>query len=420
MSNTMRRVTRNALWLALGEGAVKGTLILAAVIIARSTGAQGMGVFSIAFAAALIAVMVLAAGQQEVLIREVAASPGRAGTLLDAARKVQNRLGTWALPLMIGGSLLTQDRDLRLALLAFVPYAVLRTLLVTHGAAFKGQDRMDMEVRARGIEVVIVLPGLTAIGWAGLPVWTTGVVFSVGAGAALAWLAIRSRDLDRPIEDSTAELGRQETAVWRSLRYEGMPFLALAVTSQLLMRADTFLLASFGVSRPEIGYYGAAGTLVWGILALPMLLAIALYPTLSRWATEGRSPLGAIAATIIFGGALGLVLATGLSALGEPLVRAAFGADFEPAVALLSRLVWLLPTKFIMTFLGLILAAWRRQQLALGAMIVVLAISIILNVIWIPATGAMGSAAAAVVSHAAGALLLLILTLTLSQTERPR
>jgi len=420
MSETVRRVTRNAVWLAVGEGAVKGALFLAAIIVARSAGPEGMGVFSIAFAAAILAVMLLAAGQQEVVIREVAATPGRAGTLLDAARMVQNRLGWWILPLLVAGALLVHHKDLRLALLAFIPYALLRTLLVTHGAAFKGLDRMDMEVRARGIEVLIVLPSLVAVGVAGLPVWTTGVVFSIGAGAALIWLSIRSRNLDRPAWESGPEGRNSDPAIWRYFRHEGIPFLALAVASQLLARADTFLLAAFDVSTKEIGFYGAAGTPVWGIVALPTVLAVALYPTLSRRAAEGISPLKAVAFAVVLGGVLGSVLALTINSFREPLVLLAFGTDYTPAVALLSRLVWVLPTKFVMTFLGLILAAWHRQHLALVAVATVLVLSIGLNLIWIPTMGAMGSATAAVVSHAVGVLILVAVAVTTPVRRRPR
>jgi len=420
VSDTVRRVTRNAVWLAVGEGAVKGALFLAAIIVARSAGPDGMGIFSIAFAAAILAVMVLAAGQQEVVIREVAAAPGRAGTLLDAARKVQNRLAWWVLPMLAVGALLIRQQDLRLALLAFIPYAHLRTLLVTHGAAFKGLDRMDMEVRARGVEVLIVLPGLLAVGVAGLPVWTTGVIFSVGAGAALIWLSTRSRHLDRSPQESDPEGRTSEPSVWRYFRHEGLPFLALAVASQLLARADTFLLAAYDVSTKEIGFYGAAGAPVWGIVALPTLLAVAFYPTLSRWAAEGQSPIKAVAVAVICGGVLGSALAVAIGISREPLVLLAYGTDYTPAVSLLSRLVWVLPTKFVMTFLGLILAAWHRQHLALVAVVGVLALSIGLNLIWIPTMGAMGSATAAVASHAAGVLILVVVTVTTPLRRRLR
>lgn len=370
-----------------------------------------MGVFSIAFAAAILAVMILAAGQQEVVIREVAATPGRAGTLLDAARTVQDRLGRWVLPALVVGALLVPERDLRLALLAFIPYALLRTLLVTHGSAYKGLDRMDMEVRARGLEVLVVLPGLAAVGWAGFPIWTTGVVFSGGAGIALLWLSSRSSKLDRSLTSDPHD-PTPPPPVRHYFRNEGLPFLALAVASQLLARADTFLLAAFEIPHQEIGYFAAAGAPVWGIVALPTLLAIALYPTLSRRAAQGQSPLPMVIATVILGGALGSVLAVAISVAREPLVNLAFGPDFEPAVALLSRLVWVLPTKFVMTFLGLILAAWHRQHLALVAVIVTLGLSIALNLIWIPTMGTFGSANAAVAAHAVGVLILIAVAVT--------
>ena len=70
-----------------------------------------------------------------------------------------------------------------------------------------------------------------------------------------------------------------------------------------------------------------------------------------------------------------------------------------------------------MTFLGLILAAWHRQHLALIAVGAVLALSVGLNLMWIPSMGAMGSATAAVVSHAAGVLILVVVALIHSRTS---
>ena len=205
--------------------------------------------------------------------------------------------------------------------------------------------------------------------------------------------------------------------MWRYFRHEGVPFLALAVAGQLLARADTFLLAALDISNEEIGFYGAAGAPVWGIVALPTLLAVALYPTLSRRAAEGKSPLEAVAIAFILGGVLGSALAVAINTFREPLVMLAFGTDYTPAVALLARLVWVLPTKFAMTFLGLILAAWHRQHLALIAMGTVLALSIGLNLMWIPTMGALGSANAAVAAHAAGVLILVAVALIHSRTS---
>lgn len=270
---------------------------------------------------------------------------------------------------------------------------------------------MDMEVRARGIEVLVVLPGLFAVGAAGLPIWTTGVIFALGAGAALIWLSSRSHKLDRPIGESTPDAEGSDSTDWRYFRKEGLPFLALAIGSQLLARSDTFLLAALGVSHQQIGFYGAAGAPVWGIVALPTLLAVALYPTMSRMAAEGRSPLKAVAIAVLLGGALGTIMAVAINTLRDPLVLLAYGPEYKPAATLLARLVWVLPTKFIMTFLGLILAAWHRQHLALVAVCAVLFLSVGLNLNWIPTMGTMGSANAAVVAHVIGVLILVTVAL---------
>ncbi|HSO21932.1 MAG TPA: hypothetical protein VLT81_03435, partial [Chondromyces sp.] len=70
----LTKIFRNVIWLGCGEAAVKGGLRAATMLVARGWGPSGLGTFAIGFSAALIAVMVLAFGQQEVLIREVARS----------------------------------------------------------------------------------------------------------------------------------------------------------------------------------------------------------------------------------------------------------------------------------------------------------------------------------------------------------
>ena len=45
-------IVRNAMWLAGGEAAVKGGLLVAVMLLARAAGPSGVGTFSIAFAAA--------------------------------------------------------------------------------------------------------------------------------------------------------------------------------------------------------------------------------------------------------------------------------------------------------------------------------------------------------------------------------
>ena len=396
MRQHLTLIGRNAAWLAVGEGTVKGALFLAAAVIARGMGPHGMGTFTIGYAAALLAVMVMACGQQEVTIREVARRPSAARLVLRAARGVQNR--TAAVPVLLGIWVVSSltERELALTVALFLPYAALRTVTVTHGAAFKGLDRMDVEVRARALEAVIALPLLAACAVLGWPVWTTGPAFAAGAGVALAWIASRSRFL--PATGSRPSL--------TGLAAEGLPFLGLAVLGQLLMRADTFLLEALGVARQQIGLYGAAAAPVWGLAALPQLAAVAAYPTLSRMARSAAAPASLVAGMAAVGALGGCGLAVGLAILRRPLVLLAFGRDFAPAAELLARLAWVLPSAVAMTLLGVVLAAWRRQRWSLAVLAVMAPCLAGLDLLLIPQAGALGAATASVLVRAGGAVLL--------------
>jgi O-antigen/teichoic acid export membrane protein len=390
----IRRILRNAIWLGIGEVFVKGGLFMATILIARSSGPAGVGAFSIAYSAALIAVLVLALGQQEVLIREVARSPEGARPLLSASQLVQGRLASWLVPAAAIGILWVGDRELRLALLTFVPYALLRTATVTVGATFKGLDRMDLEARARAIELALAVVLISIGALVGWPAWTAGIAFSAGSVVGLSWLLVRSRELT----------GQKSAPVSAFLFHEGIGFMALAVVSQLLVHSDRFLLAFCGIETADIGLWGACGTVVWALLALPQMAALAAYPSFSRIAEGGAAPksLGLLAGVV--GGAVGLILALVLRWAAAPLVDVTFGADFSSAVPLLRRLAWALPGAYGLMVMGAVFAGWRRQTVSLWIMLAAFALSAALNILWIPSLGISAPAAVAPVVYTAAAV----------------
>lgn len=389
-------VVRNGIWLGAGEAAVKGGLLAVAVLIARGTGPAGVGTFSIAFGAAMVGIMILAFGQQEVLIREVAKTPENARSALAASHGLQRRLARWLLPAGAAAALVVPDVGLRLTLLSFLPYVAFRTAMVTKGAAFKGLDRMDVEVRARGLELLVAVAGVGAgvvLRW---PLWTTGVAFSLGAGLGLVWITRTARVLE-PVPPAGPGF-----AVFR----EGFPFMMLAVLGQLLVNTDRFLLAFLGVSRGEIGYWGVAATVVWAVAAAPQLMAVAVYPTFSRLAHRGRTWRRAGFASAAAGFTVGLVCAFVLRQVSGPVVDLFFGPDFEPTVELMRRLALVLPGAFTMTIVGTVFAAWQRQNASMWILAAAFCISVTFNLVWIPRSGAMACANAAVAAFSAGALVM--------------
>ncbi len=406
-----RVVRRNLAWLAGGEVALKGGLLLAGIVVARGGGPAAMGVFTVAFGAALIAAQLLAAGQPEVVIREVARrGPEVMRSLVMTARRVQRRALRWAVPgLVAGGALLAwRSPELRWALLAFAPYAALRARLVVMTAAFKGRDRMEVEVAARGLELLVALALLAAAVGLGLPAWSPGVAMSLGAVAAVT-------SVDRLLrrEEGTAASPGEDV-----LRREGLPFLGLTVATQLLIRADSLVQASLGVPSTSVGQYGVAHAAVWSLVAASQMLALAVYPSVSRACGDGRlRPRHAMALAVV-GGAMGALLAALLSVLRQPLVLGVFGPAYGEAVELVGVLGWLLPGASAAMVMGVILAATRRQAWSLVSQGGLVATVLAGNLWAVPRWGVAGSAGVAVLAHSVAGLVMV--ALGAAAAARPR
>jgi len=403
------RVARNVAWLGAGEVALKGALFGAGVLVARGFGPAGMGVFTVAYGAALVLMQLLSGGQVEVLIRETARRPGDGRALLVSAHAHQHRIAAVALPAAVALALLVPAADLRWALLAFAPYSFLRRWLITAGAVFKGMDRMDVEVRARSLELAVTLPCLALLAYAGAPVWCSGLAFTAGGVAGVAWIALRVRELP-PCDAAMLSRAR--------LAREGAPFLGLTMLHQLVARADSFLLAGLGVSRADIGRYGVATAPVQGLGATSQVLAVASYPTLARWAAQGRLRARWVLAIAGTGAALGTCLGVALYAVREPLIRIVFGPEFAGSAPLLAVLAWMLPATCTSMLAGTVLAATRRQHWPLASQSVLLVVSVCANLYAVPRWGVRGSAVVALALAATGALVATTLAVIAARAAR--
>ena len=402
-------LTRNVAWLAGGEVFMKGALFLVGVLVARGLGPAAMGAFTVSYGAAVVFMLLLAAGQAEVLMREIARQPEEASGLGRLARGWQANVARFAVPAAAVAALFVPVGTLRWTLLAFIPYAFLRRSLVTVGAAFKGLDRMEVEVAGRGLELAVVVALLVPLALVRAPVWTTGLAFTAGGAAGLTLVSARFRTLPR---------GHGPAVTRGYLAREGLSFLGLAMSAQLLGRMDTFLLAAFGVAQAGIGRYGVAAAPVWGSLAGGQVGAVAIYPTLARRVSQAALSRSRVLAISAGGVTLGGVLAAVLVLLREPLVHLVFGPQYAEAVPLIAFLAWSLPASSGAIVLGAVVAAAGRQAWVLVQSAFLIVVLCAVDLVAIPNWGLAGCAVASVGVHVVG--LFAILGIALSAVRRPR
>jgi O-antigen/teichoic acid export membrane protein len=211
--------------------------------------------------------------------------------------------------------------------------------------------------------------------------------------------------------------GRGVAAVGDGLVRQGLPFIGLALVHQLLIRSDGFMLAGLGVSSGEIGGYGAATAPVWGLAAVAQLAAVAVYPTLSRVAVEGR--LRTVHALVIgsLGWILGAALGSALSAVREPLMVLVYGEAFRDSAETLAVVAWVLPWACGSMVLGVVVAALRRQAWSLYCQTLLLCAAVASYVLVIPRWAVTGCAWTLVALQTAA--FVAILALSVAATRKP-
>jgi len=403
------RLARNVAWLGAGEVVLKGAMFAAGVVVARGLGPAAMGAFTVAYGAAMMLMLVLTAGQVEVVIRETARRPDTARGLSRLSREWQRRVALAVVPISIVAAALVPDSVLRLTLLLFIPYTWLRSGLISRGGVFKGLDRMEVEVAGRSVELGVALATLALLTKLSAPVWITGLAFTIGASAGLA---VVMRALHRLPPGATPGVDRGYLA------REGAVFLLLSLGLQAMLRVDTFMLAGFGFPKEQIGLYGVAVAPVWGLLGVAQLVAVAAYPTLAKAAAGGQLSVRGVLAIALGGGAIGTTLATALTIVKTPLVRLVFGAQYVGSVRLMALLAWALPGACVAMLMGVLVAACGRQRWGFWTQGVVLAMATVGNALAIPRWGLVGSARVAVWVWSAGTVV--AITIACLAVRNPR
>ncbi len=393
MSRVAVRVARNVAWLGAGEVVLKGLMFAAGVVVARGLGPAAMGAFTVAYGAAMMLMLVLTAGQVEVVIRETARAPGAACGLSRSSRAWQRRVAAVAIPLALVAAFVVRDGVLRLTLVAFVPYAWLRSALTSRGAVFKGLDRMEVEVAGRSAELGVALLALALLTRLSPPVWTTGAAFALGAAAGVAVL-VRAMSALPP--------GTAPAVDGRFLAREGAVFVVLSLGLQAMVRLDTFMLAAFGLPAERIGLYGVAAAPIWGLLGVAQVVAVAAYPTLAKAAAGGRLGVRVVLALALGGVALGTALAGALGVVKDTLVRLVFGPQYLGSVPLMAVLAWALPGACAAMLMGVVIAACGRQRWGVWTQAATLLLAAAGDVVAIPRWGLPGCVGVAVAAWSVG------------------
>jgi len=192
----------------------------------------------------------------------------------------------------------------------------------------------------------------------------------------------------------------RDMQLWRQMLAWAVPQAGVLVLGVIYFRLDTFLL-SFLSSDAEVGRYGVAYRVVEVLIVVPLYLMSTLFPEIARQrphsARLNEIVQGAFSSAAL--AAVPLVIVFGVFA--EEVVGVAGGPAYISAAPVLRYLALAVALLFLNTVFFQALVALNRQGNLFVILLAVLVANIVLNLLLIPALGAVGAAISLVVSEAA-------------------
>jgi O-antigen/teichoic acid export membrane protein len=364
--------------------------LISSIVIARTLGTSGRGLFAVAVVFAAVATQFLNLGLHASNTWAVSRDPSTIGVLLANSLLVSVALGGLAI-LVLGGIGLIQPELLPvsgpmlvLALLSIpisLGYLLLQNLLLGIGRV-RIYNVLEGGGRALGVALLLVLA--FAGGLDPVMAFATTIV-AVGFGFTGALVVVT-----RSAVNAKARIRTSVTLLLEHGRY-GLKAYTAALVSFLVLRLDLLLVQSMK-GDATAGLYAVAVSLAEVVYVVPVVTGQLLFPRLARIGSgEARAFMTRTAMAVA---ALLLPVCVVAALLAEPVLTVVFGQEFAPAAP---ALVALLPGVFFLslyTIMANYLAAIGMPAIAVFAPLVALTVNVVLNLALIPSYGATGAALA--------------------------
>ena len=379
-----RRFLTNLVSLTSARMAVRVANTVATVVIARSLGTSGYGVYAAGFAFASLASVFTDVGVAQVLLRAGARRHARLSAYFGNALLVKG-----VLVVVVYGGMLLASRLLHHPPDLFLAIAVLGLAAMTTAgqqvpfSLFMAVEEMHLLAIPQAATSLLALAG------------TVAVALSGGGLVAFAWVQVAAVVLPLPfilIRAVRLVPPRPEPGRIAGMLREGVSFGLGGIFYLVNLRVDVVVMTSF-LAASVVGVYAAAYKIVSTIYFLPAIVSAVVIPRLFRYSTEDTDRHRRVAQTVLrYQSLLGGLIAGGLFLASGPAIRLLYGMRFAGAAPLLRLLCWLLVVQTMSYPLGDALTTVDRNGQRVTVTGVAASLNLGLNLLVIPRFGPAGAA----------------------------
>jgi len=197
--------------------------------------------------------------------------------------------------------------------------------------------------------------------------------------------------------------------IFKQFMLLALPFALAGILSRLYSYSDTLLMTKM-LSARELGWWSVPYKITFAFQFIPVALSASIYPVFSSLYAENlaegelvvrsREKIDLLFAkswryllTIVF------PIAAGLFVLAEPLVIKIYSSAYLPSVPILRILLISLVFSYLSFVTGALLNATNRQKIQTSLVAISLAVSISINLYFLPRIGILSAAYAALIGN---------------------
>lgn len=357
------------------------------VFIARITGADGLGAYTLALSLVAIFGVITDLGLNSLIVREVAANKRLAARYLGNMAVLRYLLSLLSLTAVI---LLTFFSHFPSATKTIIYLIAIGNFFVTCGFGlrwiFQAFQKLQYEAYVNifwGVSLTVL--GILALklnfGLLGLSRVQLGLsVLSL----VLIWFLVFKNFFRFQL--------RIEPKFWKELFKEALPFALTLIFMTIYLNSDTVIL-SWLKGEKSAGIYNAANKLILQVKNIPVILGPALLPALAEASVKKPDVLqGFLEKELTYLAILLLPLCVIITILGEKIMFLLYDSGFGSSVIVLKILIWsALFMVLYSTGLRALMAVKKVTKLAILTGIGML-LNLVLNFLLIPSFGAKGAA----------------------------
>ncbi|MEO7912519.1 MAG: flippase [Roseiflexaceae bacterium] len=378
MNGASTKVIKNASILMTSQLITWGLSLLLTIFMPRYLGATAVGEFVIANSIWALMGMLIGAGIDTLLTKQIARTPDRTPQLVGTAfmlRVIFFIVSCGVVALYVH---LMAFPSTTVSIIWIIGGSVLFTqIALTCQSALQGLEAMQYTSLANivskvintvvGLSVILLNYGIFAVGY-------TQVAAAV-VNAIL--LLIFLRRFYRP------QLQRQVAPAWIMIR-SGVPYLMSGLGLILYGQVDVLIIAAL-VNTQEIGWYGAASQLFSTLLFIPVVFTTAVFPVLARTyaATPDALPK-VLRKTFDMLLLVSIPIGLGILLIAPQIVVILFGPAFTQSGPILALMGIVLIFTYQNVLIGQFLISTDRQNSWTIVMVIAAVITIPLDLVLVP------------------------------------